>query len=1296
MGIFMKKKKLTLAITAVLSASAVSTAVAGDLTVGSASEAANPAAATITSDNTNSVTNSPVDTSQAISGGAVNSSVNASAIGASSYVSNNLTTAPESDVATGDIPVENLQVIAGTIEATNTGGILNGTSDVAPHIITGPTGSEMVAGGVGNSINARAIGASASLSIDQTIVDLTLGATGGSGITGALGQGAIDPSRSGTQVTATNGAAGATAFGTVDNYAQIGSATDADKAAGISGGLNNSLNIGAVGASASAGSSVSVLLESYGGDTGSYLGTNTVNVAKIDSTNHAAITDHGHIYGGNIAGAIGGSMNINAVGASASMSSSVTGLSLDPDVANGATAPTAPAQAYGAAGSSPYYYDNDAGATGNAINGSGSGSFTITSGSGTVGLGATGGAPDTITANSGGLVIQYGGATIYLNQGDIIAVDDLDAIVGVSDGTTIDHTTNAGTIGFDDGLAINGYSYFDKSGSLPSGFTGTEYFGGTAITATNIGPVTNTGIIGAPGATGPGPTISGSVNSGLNIGAVGAAGAVSSAHISNAMTDAGADAHTLNAADTLEVSSLSVTNASTGTVTNNGTITGGNISAGKGNSMGISAAGAAANVSASMSAVASGASGLDSSNVLYVGSATATNAAVVDNTGLIDGTDGGNISDGMQNSVNIAGIGARAQVSANNTMVNMGDGDGAIKMDSVNIISISQLKADNSGGITNTGDISGGNITDGYANNVGISAIGASAAASASADMYANGHMENKDQTLGNTLVMNRIEATNTGNVDNTGATVADGATIDLGNITGGTGNSVGINAVGASANASASASMYDGHDDQSPVNAINIVAASGSDTGVLADNSGAITNTGTIGSGNITGGTGNSIGISAVGVSASANATLTTAVETFYGDDPLENTLTIATASGIDTAGVGAGNFGTINNTGTVTSGNIDGGVRNSVNVSAVGAAASANASVTQSTGDAYVNNTVTVPVVIAYNAGDVTNTGVISNGSSGGTITAGVGNNIGISAVGASASASASTTDVGTAESPRTVVNTVTVPTVTASNTGTVTNTGTMDVAAIEADTGGSDTDYGVGNSIGISAVGASANASATATFDGSNVGTGSGTTNTVTVTKLTATNGTSGSSDGAVSNTGTITTASIDEGYGNNIGISAVGSSAAASSAYTNNASAAASYPANMVAVNVSGSELTSTNYGAVTNTGSITDGSITGGIGNGIGVSAIGASAVASSSYTLYNDVSDMATISANGVNVASLSAANYGAVTNTANITSGSITGGIGNSISASAVGASAGVSSSVTIAAATPVVGGGG
>lgn len=272
------------------------------------------------------------------------------------------------------------------------------------------------------------------------------------------------------------------------------------------------------------------------------------------------------------------------------------------------------------------------------------------------------------------------------------------------------------------------------------------------------------------------------------------------------------------------------------------------------------------------------------------------------------------------------------------------------------------------------------------------------------------------------------------------------------------------------------------------------ISGVSGVESAVVSTNAGAsVDNSASIGSAsagaNIIGGITNSIGISAVGSSASVS----TSTVTNAPNNNVSNDMTVGSIESSNSAVINNGNTSAAG-VNTITGGEISGGISNSVSISSIGSSASLSTRTTMETMDPasvnngnYVNNTIGGTQgagldVTSTNTGDVTNSGMVQGVSvtqADGTTTTtapsisgeSISASIGISAVGSSASESSSTTVSGGISSP--VSNFVNVSSLSSMNAGMVNNTGVIDGGSIAG---------GIGNSVNVSGIGSSASMSNT----------------------------------------------------------------------------------------------------------------------------------------------------------------------------------------------------------------------
>jgi len=249
-----------------------------------------------------------------------------------------------------------------------------------------------------------------------------------------------------------------------------------------------------------------------------------------------------------------------------------------------------------------------------------------------------------------------------------------------------------------------------------------------------------------------------------------------------------------------------------------------------------------------------------------------------------------------------------------------------------------------------------------------------------------------------------------------------------------------------------------------------------------------------------------------------------------------------------------------------------------------------------------------------------------------------------------------------------------------ITSENTGASVELGNVDAPAA---TEGATITAGTRNSISASAVGASASVSLNSTtiFDGEVTGE----VGAITV---------EGTNSASVSNVGSVTGAEIAAGVQNGISRSAVGSSAATSVNIVADGGAIheATYTLDDVGV-------TSTNSGDVAigvslgTAGTAADApTITAGTNNSISATAVGASGSMSIATTVLDGASESTTVTVGDVTI---EATNTGAAVSVASaddadtaggIFGATITGGVGNSISANAIGTSASFAYSNTLA----------
>ena len=692
------------------------------------------------------------------------------------------------------------------------------------------------------------------------------------------------------------------------------------------------------------------------------------------------------------------------------------------------------------------------------------------------------------------------------------------------------------------------------------------------------------------------------------------------------------------------------------------------------------------------------------------------------------------ISNGAGNSIAAQAVGASAGASINQRFDNVSAVPNLpLALGSSNSVTTETLSATNSGTISAVGYIAPllgtTTITAGAANSIGTSATGASAGGNITQGFTSS--FFNMGATLGaNTVTVqgDGITATNT----STGGVTS---TLNMGTatISGGTGNSIAAGATGASASLGIAQQVVNTNMLPGGIQGGNFVTLDAT-AGLSASNAGSIQGSfNPFGQMTITSGAGNSMGASGIGAAASAGIN-----QAFYGGfvamDALGgNTVVVQDNGLLSTAALSATNSGAVGATiGPLSSWTalISDGVANSITAQAVGAAV--NASITTR-----LDNTIALSTAIVRTNSVDTTAGVAGGGSGnllatnsgavtaimqappiGGnlTITAGAGNSIGAAAIGATAAAaitqSVSFDSIGmfglstiTTSLFNLFSNNVTTASITAVNSGAVqASMATNGNATIGA---GFPTPIpsfaGVGNSIAAQAVGAAANASISSRFHNM-VTTGSLSSlsaNTIVTGDLTATN------TGVVSAQALFAGGSllINNGIGNFIGSSAVGASAgggivqSVSQTFGQFPFDLTVLPGNSVTLGAvsANNNFDGLNLTQVTATLTITGGAInmglaalgfsTGNVGNSISAQAVGASASASISTQVFNTAVLQNTTNAkttNTVQADSLSSTNGTRVTATATFsglnTLASIGGGVGNSIGASATGASSAAS----------------
>ena len=359
-------------------------------------------------------------------------------------------------------------------------------------------------------------------------------------------------------------------------------------------------------------------------------------------------------------------------------------------------------------------------------------------------------------------------------------------------------------------------------------------------------------------------------------------------------------------------------------------------------------------------------------------------------------------------------------------------------------------------------------------------------------------------------------------------AAVTDGATI-----LGGTRNSVGASAVGASGSVSLNSSAsFDG----SVTGKVGGIAVDVSN-GAGAD----VSNIGSVTGASIVDGVQNGISRSAVGSSASTSVSILSDGGAIH--DATYTTGDVALTSE-NTGGVTVGvELGTA---GTAAAGpSIEGGTNNSISATALGASGSMSVATAVLSG-ATEDTTVTVGAVVIEAKNNVDGAILLASSADGetaggifnATVDGGVGNSISANAIGSSASFNYSNTlAIGEGSTISTVDN-VGAVTLTSTNSAAVSNLTDIGVSGSNADA--ASISGATNSSVGVAGIGASASLS----YGSSDLTAGSGsTTNDVQV----------GASTIGATNAGAVTVASnifnptITGGYGNSVSMAAVGASA-----------------------------------------------------------------------------------------------------------------------------------------------------
>jgi hypothetical protein len=695
------------------------------------------------------------------------------------------------------------------------------------------------------------------------------------------------------------------------------------------------------------------------------------------------------------------------------------------------------------------------------------------------------------------------------------------------------------------------------------------------------------------------------------------------------------------------------------------------------------------------------------------GGVTPTLSAVNTATGTVEASIGipgaVTITNGVADSIIAQGTGSAATASISSVVDNVATLTTGASPSSNTVAVTAGLSSTNSALVTANQQVPGfvpfasatinaGAPGTGVGNTIAISATGASAGLG----ITQSGSNSQAANDLA-TLPTNKVTATFVAALNNLGANVlAEFNVTGQSLITGGVENSIVGQAIGASASDSISSHFYN-LATQQPVQGVstNVIAS----TDVSAINAGTVTVQGnlgpgaTMGSTNIQDGVANLIGASGVG--ASAGATINQVVSNTGSFDLSSLPSNTIGTSGVPIGNIGALNFGAVTTELDVSGASlINNGVANAVSSQSIGSAANASISslfnsIATQAGLGTTLNTINAGTVTSVNSATVKAT--LNTGSA--EIDNGVANSIAASSVGASATASinqvvyASTGFDVTAMPP----NSIKVGAITSDNSGTVNATVNAGTALIE---------NGVGNSIVASAAGASAGAGITQSASASTMNLTGLSSNTVTSGSIFAGGLNNGSNTGPVTASLTVpgTSTQILDGVANSIAAQATGAAASASisSRFYDVTTTAVGPTAALNHVTVSG-DITSKNAATIqalasignvfNNTTVSINGSGTQGVGNLIGASAVGASSVASINQTVSwnggGGTTSLTSLPANTVSVnttgTGISSANTGAISasftqlgGTGSITS--INGGVGNSISAQAVGSLSGAS----------------
>ena len=701
----------------------------------------------------------------------------------------------------------------------------------------------------------------------------------------------------------------------------------------------------------------------------------------------------------------------------------------------------------------------------------------------------------------------------------------------------------------------------------------------------------------------------------------------------------------------------------------------------RGASISGAAVGASSSVSASLvtDGTATPASVANYNTVTLVttnGSAATASEAETDGVVSVYGDlDTPQIAAGIANSVSLAAVGASGSLSVSSLSSDISASTQEVTFDqAVNVTTTNYGSVIVGGGRNNNVAVDEANIAAGLNNSISVAGVGASS--SASVDVVANGGSTPAEtinlgtQSDGTDPVAVNLTATD-GEFEKTetNGDVTVTADVTSGTIDYGIGNSISVAAVGASTSLGVS-SLADGAG-TAPTTDVNVGTAT-----LQATNNGPVTVNGQLDSPYIADGVGNSVSIAAVGASASASID-----SVAFGSAAPSMTVDTGVLS------ISANNTGDVTNNGSinidaaVAGGSapyyIDGGIGNGISLAAVGASGSLGVN-NLSSGDSSTapSNVVTV----GESTIGATNSGAVTMADNGGIALAYIDStattptiNASISAAAVGASTSVSTSTISNAGASPVGSVSIGNTALTSTNTGVVSANGNIDQPEIVDGTSGS---------ISVAAVGASSSASfSTIQWDG-----GQNNTNVTSGTVgLTATNST-----GAVSATSNIIESGITGGIGNSISVAAVGASTSlsVSNVSVGDDGGTPAYSGGAAETTVGAATLSSTNSSTVTTTGYLgamgwdvaddlaeySNPSISGGSLGSISVAAVGASG-----STSYGSTTATGGLGSQAYSLASanMTISNSGGVTVNSNIYGANISGGLNNSISMAAVGASA-------------------